>query len=136
MAKLSKSVVLNKMDNKIAELEARLQEVLNDGSVTDSTKRTQKFQRNTEIARMKVCRFFLESIPEDEIEVDDKMAVWIGSMVTLTSERLKRQQPVEVHAGDKTLDLLQKYKDVKDPWGKIKKACESAGLKIVYDHIE
>lgn len=43
---------------------------------------------------------------------------------------------LEVNAGDKLIDLLQKYEDVKDAYTKIKKTCEEKGLKIVLDHIE
>lgn len=37
---------------------------------------------------------------------------------------------IEVHAGDSILDILDRYKEVKDIYGKIKKACEEKGLTI------
>lgn len=44
---------------------------------------------------------------------------------------VKHGTVIEVHEGDNALELLDKYKDVKDIWNKIKKACDNAGLKIV-----
>ena len=37
---------------------------------------------------------------------------------------------VSCHAGDKLMDLLQQYKDVKDCYGKLARFCEKNGLKI------
>ena len=49
-------------------------------------------------------------------------------MVTLTSER-KAKFTVEVHEGDNVMELMEKYKDVKDVYHKMMKAAEEAGLK-------
>lgn len=46
------------------------------------------------------------------------------------SAGVKRGTVIEVHEGDNALELLDKYKDVKDIWNKLKKACDDAGLKI------
>lgn len=46
------------------------------------------------------------------------------------SAGIKRAVVIEVHEGDDTLQLLEKYDGVKDVYKKIKKACEDAGLKI------
>lgn len=43
---------------------------------------------------------------------------------------------LEINKGDKLMDLLQKYADVKDVYAKIQKACAEKGLKIILDHIE
>ena len=43
---------------------------------------------------------------------------------------------IEVNRGDKVMDLLQKYADVKDLYKKIQTACAEKGLSIVLDHIE
>lgn len=51
------------------------------------------------------------------------------------SAGIKRGVTVEVHEGDNALELLDRYKDVKDIWNKIKKACDDAGLKIVGSNI-
>ena len=51
------------------------------------------------------------------------------------SAGIKRGVTVEVHEGDNALELLDKYKDVKDIWNKIKKACNDAGLKIVGSNV-
>ena len=46
------------------------------------------------------------------------------------SAGIKRATVIEVHEGDNVLQLLEKYKDVKDAYTKIRKACDNAGLKI------
>ena len=51
------------------------------------------------------------------------------------SAGIKRGVIVEVHEGDNALELLDRYKDVKDIWNKIKKACDDAGLKIVGSNV-
>ena len=51
------------------------------------------------------------------------------------SAGIKRGVTVEVHEGDNALELLDRYKDVKDIWNKIKKACDDAGLKIVGSNV-
>ena len=56
------------------------------------------------------------------------MQKWFTSMVTLTSER-KAAYTVEVHEGDRVMDLMKKYENVKDVYHKLMKAAEEAGLK-------
>lgn len=51
------------------------------------------------------------------------------------SAGIKRGVTVEVHEGDNALELLDRYKDVKDIWNKIKRACDDAGFKIVGSNV-
>ena len=48
----------------------------------------------------------------------------------------KSKDILEVHEGDKLIDLLTKYPDMKNVWCKLQDRCNELGLKIVGDHIE
>ena len=69
----------------------------------------------------------LLSMPGDEdVTLNDTIMKYFEEC----SAGIKRAVVIEVHEGDDTLQLLEKYDGVKDVYKKIKKACEDAGLKI------
>ena len=74
----------------------------------------------------------LLSMPGDE---DVTLSDTIMKYFEECSAGIKRGVTVEVHEGDNALELLDRYKDVKDIWNKIKKACDDAGLKIVGSNV-
>ena len=132
MKTINLSNLITAMTDKCDEMMAGLEAVLNSPKNTDATKRTQKFQRNKAIHDMCVCQMFVRrlanELSEGTIEVEDEMAKWIDSMVTLTSER-KAKYTVEVHEGDRISELLQKYSEMSDVYKKLMKAADEAGLK-------
>lgn len=69
----------------------------------------------------------LLSMPGDE---DVTLSDTIMKYFEECSAGIKRAVVIEVHEGDDTLQLLEKYDGVKDVYKKIKKSCEDAGLKI------
>ena len=115
------------VDAKRKEMEALLDELLK-SDVSENTKRTQKFQRTKAIHDMVVISTILEQAKSDEITFSPEAQKWFDSMVTLTAER-KAKFTVEVHEGDKVMELMEKYQDVKDVYHKLMKAAEEAGLK-------
>ena len=115
------------VDAKRKEMEALLDELLK-SDVSENTKRTQKFQRTKAIHDMVIISTILEQAKSDEITFSPEAQKWFDSMVTLTSER-KAKFTVEVHEGDNVMELMEKYKDVKDVYHKMMKAAEEAGLK-------
>ena len=96
--------------------------------VSENTKRTQKFQRTKAIHNMLILSAVLHQCDKDEIILNEEVQKWFTSMVTLTSER-KAAYTVEVHEGDRVMDLMKKYENVKDVYHKLMKAAEEAGLK-------
>lgn len=112
---------------KMAEMESLLDELLK-SDVSENTKRTQKFQRTKAIHEMAVLNTILHQCVGDEVGFTDEEQKWFDSMVTLTAER-KAKFTVEVHEGDKVMELMEKYQDVKDVYHKLMKAAEEAGLK-------
>ena len=74
----------------------------------------------------------LLSMPGDEdVTLNDTIMKYFEEC----SAGIKRGVTVEVHEGDNALELLDRYRDVKDIWNKIKKACDDAGLKIVGSNV-
>ena len=122
--------MIKAVEMKISEMELALDELLK-SDVSENTKRTQKFQRNKAIHDMCVLNTVLHKCVGDEVGFTTEEQKWFTSMVTLTSER-KAKYTVEVHKGDSVLELLEKYKEVKDIYGKIMKAVEEQGLTVDY----
>lgn len=123
-----KTVEMIKMvELKMAEMESLLDELLK-SDVSENTKRTQKFQRTKAIHDMAVLNTILHQCVGDEVGFTEEEQKWFNSMVTLTSTR-KAKFTVEVHEGDKVMELMEKYQDVKDVYHKLMKAAEEAGLK-------
>ena len=119
------------VDTKVSEMEELLNELLN-SDVSENTKRTQKFQRQTAIHNLKVLQAILYAEPGSEVKLTEEQDKWFTSMITLTAERKAKIVTVEVHEGDNVMQLaFGKYKDVTDIVAKINKAVDKAGLKIV-----
>lgn len=119
--------MIKAVEMKMSEMESLLDELLK-SDVSENTKRTQKFQRTKAIHEMAVLNTILHQCDKDEIILNEEVQKWFTSMVTLTSER-KAAYTVEVHEGDRVMDLMKKYENVKDVYHKLMKAAEEAGLK-------
>lgn len=121
--------MINAVEAKISEMEFNLDQLLN-SDVSENTKRTQKFQRTKDIRAMIILNAVLHQA-SDEIGLSEEVQKWFTNMVTLTSER-KAKYTVEVHKGDSILELLEKYKEVKDIYNKIMSAVKEQGLTVDY----
>lgn len=115
------------VETKVQEMQESLETLLN-SDVSENTKRTQKFQRTKAIHDMLILNTILHQCNKDEIILNEEVQKWFTSMVTLTNER-KAAYTVEVHEGDRVMDLMKKYENVKDVYHKLMKAAEEAGLK-------
>ena len=119
--------MIKAVETKAQEMQESLETLLN-SDASENTKRTQKFQRTKAIHDMLVLNTVLHQCDKDEIVLNEEVQEWFTSMVTLTSER-KAKFTVEVHEGDRVMDLMKKYENVKDVYHKLMKAAEEAGLK-------
>ena len=115
------------VETKVQEMQESLETLLK-SDVSENTKRTQKFQRTKAIHDMLILNTILHQCDKDEIILNEEEQKWFTSMVTLTSEH-KAAYTVEVHEGDRVMDLMKKYENVKDVYHKLMKAAEEAGLK-------
>lgn len=119
--------MIKAVETKTQEMQESLETLLK-SDVSENTKRTQKFQRTKAIHDMLVLNTVLHQCDKDEIILNEEERKWFTSMVALTSER-KAAYTVEVHEGDRVMDLMKKYENVKDVYHKLMKAAEEAGLK-------
>ena len=119
--------MIKAVETKTQEMQESLETLLK-SDVSENTKRTQKFQRTKAIHDMLVLNTVLHQCDKDEIVLNEEVQKWFTSMVALTSER-KAAYTVEVHEGDRVMDLMKKYENVKDVYHKLMKAAEEAGLK-------
>ena len=119
--------MIKAVETKAQEMQESLEALLN-SDVSENTKRTQKFQRTKAIHDMLILSTVLHQCDKDEIILNEEVQKWFTSMVTLASER-KAAYTVEVHEGDRVMDLMKKYENVKDVYHKLMKAAEEAGLK-------
>lgn len=119
--------VIKAVETKVQEMQESLETLLN-SDVSENTKRTQRFQKTKAIHDMLILSTVLHQCVGDEVGFTEEEQKWFDSMVTLTSER-KAKFTVEVHEGDRVMDLMKKYENVKDVYHKLMKAAEEAGLR-------
>ena len=127
---MNKTTIISQVATKVAEMEELLDTLLN-SDVSENTKRTQKFQRQTAIHNLKVLQAIVEQSSNEEFELKGDIEKWYTSMITLTSER--RTPSVILHEGDNILQVMQESNKTYD---QIKKIAEKQGLKMVMDHFE
>lgn len=115
---------------KLVQVKAKMEEVTErinalkagakDGSISENTMRTQTFKLRHDLKMMGIIKALLS---DEEVNDED-----FTSVFTLTKER--EAGTIEVHKGDKLMELLVKYADKKDVMNKIGKAAEKQGLAI------
>jgi len=127
---MNKTTIISQVATKVAEMEELLDVLLN-SDVSENTKRTQKFQRQTAIHNLKVLQAIVEQSSNEEFELKGDIEKWYTSMITLTSER--RAPSIILHEGDNILQVMQESNKTYD---QIKKIAEKQGLKMVMDHFE
>ena len=113
---------------KVAEMERKLDVLLNNPDLSKATKATQKQQRTTMIHIYKLFETVLEQCSSDEFEFSEEEANWFESLTTLDVDR--QMNVVKVRKGDTLLGLIAKYPNAKDIVNKIEKACTKAGLTL------
>lgn len=121
---MTKGKMIQAISNKVVELSSEIEAIKANESLAKMTRNTQSSARRREI---KVLNFISRLIPEEGIDLtDDDLDVF----EMLTALRGTRQGGIQVivRKGDNVLQLLQKYKDVKDVWTKVMNAGAKAGL--------
>lgn len=127
---MNKTTIISQVATKVAEMEELLDTLLH-SDVSENTKRTQKFQRQTAIHNLKVLQAIVEQSSNEEFKLKGDIEKWYTSMITLTSKR--KTPSVILHEGDNILQVMQESNKTYD---QIKKIAEKQGLKMVMDHFE
>lgn len=118
MAKLNTSFASMKATSRIDELNAKLEGF--------GTKRNPDYYKNQrERDLYEIINVLLQHIDVEQIDVPESMVEHFEKLTTSV------RQVIIVNEGDDVMALLDKYKDVKDVYHKIQKACEAKGLKMV-----
>ena len=110
--------------NKVVELEALV-------DVKSGNKNPDYYKTLKEMKLWRIIQALLAIPGDDDVTLNDTIMKYFEEC----SAGIKHGVTVEVHEGDNALELLDRYKDVKDIWNKIKKACDDAGLKIVGSNV-
>lgn len=111
---------------KQTELREKLKSLKSEScALSEHTKSTQIYQKNRELKTLRL----IESLLKGETTKQDED--FLVSLTTLTSER-PQSVKIEVKKGDKILDVLQRYKDVKKLSEKLQKTCNEQKLKLNY----
>ena len=112
-----------KAQNKVKELEMLV-------DVKSGNKNPDYYKTLKEMKLWRIIQTLLAML-DDDVTFNDTIMEYFEECST----GIKRGTVIEVHEGDNALELLDKYKDVKDIWNKLKKACNDAGLKIVGSNV-
>lgn len=123
---MKKTQIAVEVATKVAEMEELLDELLKNKELSENTKRTQKFQRQTAIRTLKVLIAIANANSEDvKFTMDEEK--WYKSMVTLTQGR-KAQTTLNIALGDNIMQVMQK--NPKATMDRIEKALEKKGWKL------
>ncbi len=117
------------VDEKLEELKSSIATVKTAENVAKSTRNTQLYKLGRERRVLCLIKSLISAGGIEKLEDADRETLVL--LTTLASER-RVYDAVEVKEGDSILELAAKYDDRRDPIGKIKAACEKAGLKMDY----
>lgn len=120
---------LSLIDEKLNELKSTIAETKVSESISKNTRSTKLYALGRERRVLHLIRSLIEANPDVKLDKNDSDTFVL--ITTLATERVV-QSSVEVHEGDKILDLLKKYEDKKNIADKLNKACEKSGLKLDY----
>ena len=110
--------------NKVAELEALV-------DVKSGNKNPDYYKTLKEMKLWCIIRALLAMPGDDDVTLNDTIMKYFEEC----SAGIKRGPTPPPPPPPPPLELLDRYKDVKDIWNKIKKACDDAGLKIVGSNV-
>lgn len=119
-------VFINLCDDKIAELTKKIATTKTSDVLTKNTRGTQLYKLGRERRTVALIKELL-SIADNNTTLSDAS---ISTLNLLVGEH-PTAVSFSVSQGDKLIDILEKYKDVKDVYGKLMKFCDKEGLKLV-----
>lgn len=121
---MNKAQVLEAISVKVAELAQQIDEAQKADKSVGRLKRSSR-------ALVVISDLIEEFVDEDEFTFKSE-----ADLIQMIDCKQGKRLDLGIKPGDKLMDLLAKYGDIKDIYSKIQKECERKGLKIVLDHIE
>ena len=119
-----KSVILDAINMKVAELAQQVEEAQKASKSVGRLKRSSR------------ALVVISDLIEEFVDAEEFTFTSEADLQQMIDCKKGKRLDLGIKAGDKIMDLLQKYDGVKDIYNKIKKECDAKGLKIVLDHIE
>ena len=121
---VNKNELLDEIVQKVSELDAQ---VSANKSEEKSVGRLKRKARALRVIGSLISTF----IEDDEFTFDME-----DEMLQMLECKKGKKITFDIKPGDKLMDILEKYQDVKDVYNKVKKYAESHGMKLVLDHFE
>lgn len=115
-------------EEKINELKASIAAMKTNETLSKSTRGTQLYKMGRERRVLHLVKSLVEQCDSKLKLFEDDMDTFT-LITTLTSERAPRSS-VECKEGDSITELLTKYAEVRDVYGKLTRYCESHGLSM------
>lgn len=115
-------------EEKINELKSSIAAMKTNETLSKATRGTQLYKMGRERRVLHLVKSLIEQCDSKLNLSEDDMDTFT-LITTLISERTPRSS-VECKEGDSITELLTKYTEVRDVYGKLTRYCESHGLKM------
>lgn len=115
-------------EEKINELKASIAAMKTNETLSKSTRGTQLYKMGRERRVLHLVKSLVEQC-DSKLKLSEDDMDTFTLITTLISERAPRSS-VECKEGDSITELLTKYTEVRDVYGKLTRYCESHGLSM------
>ncbi len=115
-------------EEKINELKASIAAMKTNETLSKATRGTQLYKMGRERRVLHLVKSLVEQC-DSKLKLSEEDMDTFTLITTLISERAPRSS-VECKEGDSITELLTKYTEVRDVYGKLTRYCESHGLKM------
>lgn len=116
-------------EEKINELKSSIASMKTNETLSKSTRGTQLYKLGRERRVLHLVKALIEQCDSSKLKLSEDDMNTFTLITTLISERAPRSS-VECKEGDSITELLTKYSEVRDVYGKLTKYCESHNLKM------
>ena len=118
------------VNEKYAEVHADYTAMKTNDAVSKATRNNRLYHFNRDKKILHLIVELLKLLP-DEVKLSDEAIDTLTTISTLKTER--QLSIVQVQVGDKLLDIMQKYSDVKDLLNKVNKAAEKVNAHVDFE---
>ena len=114
-------------EEKIKELRSSIEKMKTNKTLSKATRGTQLYKMGRERRVLHLIKSLVEQCDSTKLKLSEDDMNTFTLITTLISERTPRSS-VECKEGDSITELLTKYAEVRDVYGKLTKYCESHNL--------
>ena len=135
---MTKETIVVDIKAKLDDLIMERNDTKNSVTLSENTVHTKLNKLSREIRNLTLINMLLTYIDDDrEIYFTDNIKEYYNTLVRLSDEKAAyvARGTVTLNEGDKLMDLLKKYVDTKDVYGKIMKEAGKNGLVMNADGV-